>query len=56
MPGEEYSANAPMEPYTTENGFTEAGSYENGKATEYGWWNCQISTTLYNAVSLRNWR
>lgn len=53
MPGEEYSANAAMEPYTTENGFTEAGSYENGKVVQsMGGGICQVSTTLYNAVIL----
>ena len=53
MPGEEYSANAAMEPYTTENGFTEAGAYENGKVVQsMGGGICQVSTTLYNAVIL----
>lgn len=53
MPGEEYSANAAMEPYTYENGFTEAGSYENGKVVQsMGGGICQVSTTLYNAVIL----
>lgn len=53
MPGEEYSANAAMEPYTTENGFTEAGSYENGKVVQsMGGGICQVSSTLYNAVIL----
>ena len=50
MPGEEYSANAAMEPYTTENGFTEAGSYENGKVVQsMGGGICQVSTTLFMA-------
>lgn len=53
MPGEEYSGNAAMEPYTTENGFTEAGSYENGKVVQsMGGGICQVSSTLYNAVIL----
>lgn len=53
MPGEEYSANAAMAPYTTENGFTEAGSYENGKVVQsMGGGICQVSSTLYNAVIL----
>ena len=53
MPGEEYSANAAMEPYTAENGFTEAGSYENGKVVQsMGGGICQVSSTLYNAVIL----
>lgn len=53
MPGEEYSANAAMEPYTAENGYTEAGSYENGKVVQsMGGGICQVSSTLYNAVIL----
>lgn len=53
MPGEEYSANAAMEPYTTENGFTNAGSYENGQVVQsMGGGICQVSSTLYNAVIL----
>lgn len=50
-PGEEYSANAAMEPYTEENGFAEAASYEDDKVVQsMGGGICQISTTLYNAV------
>lgn len=53
MPGETYSANAAMEPYTKENGFAEAGSYENGKVVQsMGGGICQVSSTLYNAVIL----
>ncbi len=53
MPGEEYSANAAMEPYTKENGFAEAGSYENGKVVQsMGGGICQVSSTLYNAIIL----
>lgn len=53
LPGEEYSANAAMEPYTDENGYAEAGSYENGKVVQsMGGGICQVSTTLYNAVIL----
>ena len=53
MPGDEYSANAAMEPYTIENGFAEAGSYENGKVVQsMGGGICQVSSTLYNAVIL----
>lgn len=53
MPGDEYSANAAMEPYTFENGYAEAGSYENGKVVQsMGGGICQVSTTLYNAVLL----
>ena len=43
MPGEEYSANAAMEPYTTENGKV---------VQSMGGGICQVSTTLYNAVIL----
>ena len=51
MPGEEYSANAAMEPYTTEKGYTKAGAFENGEVVEsMGGGICQVSTTLYNAV------
>ena len=53
MPGEEYSANAAMEPYTYDNGYAEAGSYENGKVVQsMGGGICQVSSTLYNAVIL----
>lgn len=53
MPGEEYSANGAMEPYTYENGYAEAGSYENGKVVQsMGGGICQVSSTLYNAVIL----
>lgn len=53
LPGEEYSANAQMEPYTEENGYTMAGSYENGEVVQsMGGGICQVSTTLYNAVIL----
>lgn len=50
-PGEEFSANEAMEPYTEENGFTEAASYEDDKVVQsMGGGICQVSTTLYNAV------
>lgn len=51
MPGEEYSANAAMEPYTYENQYAEADSYESNTVVQtMGGGICQISTTLYNAV------
>lgn len=51
LPGKEFSADAAMRPYTDENGYTEAGSYENGTVVQsMGGGICQISTTLYNAV------
>lgn len=53
MPDEELSADALMRPYTKENGFAEAGSYENGKVVQsMGGGICQVSSTLYNAVLL----
>lgn len=53
MPGEEFSADAAMRPYTKENGYEEAGSYENGKVVQsMGGGICQVSSTLYNAVLL----
>ena len=51
MPGEEFSGDAAMRPYTEENGFTNAGSYESGEIVEtMGGGICQVSSTLYNAV------
>ena len=53
MPGEEYSADKAMRPYTYDNGFTEAGAYEKGKVVQsMGGGICQVSSTLYNAVIL----
>lgn len=53
MPGEEFSANASMEPYTAERGYTEAGSYEGNRVVQtMGGGICQVSTTFYNAVLL----
>ncbi len=53
MPGEEFSADAAMRPYTYENGYAEAGSYENGKVVQsMGGGICQVSSTLYNACLL----
>lgn len=52
-PGEEMSANAAMEPYTEENGYAEAASYEGDEVVQsMGGGICQVSTTLYNAVLL----
>ncbi len=51
MPGEELSVYDATGPYDAENGYVEAGSYENGKVVPaYGGGICQVSTTLYNAV------
>ena len=53
MPGEEFSADGAMRPYTYDNGFTTAGSYENGKVVQsMGGGICQVSSTLYNAAIL----
>lgn len=53
MPGDEFSADAAMRPYTFENGYAEAGSYENGQVVQsMGGGICQVSSTLYNAVIL----
>ncbi len=50
-PGEEMSANAAMEPYTHENGYAEAASYESNTVVQtMGGGICQVSTTLYNAI------
>lgn len=49
--GEEISVNAAMEPYTEENGYYPAASYEGDRVVEsMGGGICQVSTTLYNAV------
>ena len=51
MPGETFSADAAMRPYTEERGWEEAASYENGDIVDsLGGGVCQISSTLYNAV------
>lgn len=51
MPGETLSVGQTTGPYTAENGYVEAGAYENGQVVpDYGGGICQVSTTLYNAV------
>ncbi len=50
-PGETFSADEAMRPYTEDHGYTRAGSYENGDVVDsLGGGICQVSTTLYNAV------
>lgn len=50
-PGEEFSVYEAVSPFSAENGYALAGSYENGTTVEtYGGGICQVSTTLYNAV------
>lgn len=53
QPGEEVSADDLMAPYTEENGYAMAASYENNAVVEsMGGGICQVSTTLYNALLL----
>lgn len=50
-PGETFSVYQAVSPFTKENGYELAGSYENGQTVQsYGGGICQVSTTLYNAV------
>ena len=50
-PGDEFSVLNTITPFTAENGYMLAGSYENGTTVEtYGGGICQVSTTLYGAV------
>lgn len=50
-PGETFSADAAMRPYTEERGWAAAASYESGDIVDtLGGGICQISSTLYNAV------
>lgn len=51
MPGEGFSVTSAVAPFTAENGYDLAPSYEAGQVVEsYGGGICQVSTTLYNAV------
>ncbi len=50
-PGDELSVLNTITPFTAENGYMLAGSYENGTTVQtYGGGICQVSTTLYGAV------
>lgn len=50
-PGEELSFLAKTVPFVPENGYVQAGAYEEGRLIDsYGGGICQVSTTLYNAV------
>lgn len=50
-PGDEFSVLNTITPFTAENGYMPAGSYENGTTVQtYGGGICQVSTTLYGAV------
>lgn len=51
MPGESFSVTEAVAPFTAENGYELAPSYESGQVVDsYGGGICQVSTTLYNAV------
>lgn len=50
-PGDQFSVYEAVNPFSAENGYELAGSYENGTTVQtYGGGICQVSTTLYNAV------
>lgn len=50
-PGEEFDLAKTVSPFTQENGYELAGSYQNGTVVEsFGGGICQVATTLYNAV------
>ena len=50
-PGEELSVDSVIGPYTIENGYAEAASYEDGEVVQsMGGGICQVSSTLYNAL------
>lgn len=51
MPGEQFSVNETLSPFTEENGYANAGQYVDNKLVDgIGGGVCQVSTTLYNAV------
>ena len=50
-PGDEFSVTRAVTPFTAENGYQQAPSYEENRVVDsYGGGICQVSTTLYNAV------
>lgn len=52
-PGETFSTEEHLVPFTEENGYYPAGAYSQGKViNELGGGVCQVSTTLYNAILL----
>lgn len=52
-PGETFSTEEHLVPFTEENGYYPAGAYSQGKViNELGGGVCQVSSTLYNAVLL----
>lgn len=51
MPGDYFSVTAAVTPFTADNGYQPAPSYEENRVVDsYGGGICQVSTTLYNAV------
>jgi len=52
-PDETYSVLENVVPFSTDNGYYEAGTFENGRvSTGIGGGICQVSTTMYNALLL----
>jgi vancomycin resistance protein YoaR len=50
-PGDEFQLCSTVSPFTQENGYELAGTYQNGTTIEsFGGGICQVATTLYNAV------
>lgn len=50
-PGDSFSVTQAVAPFTAENGYEKAPSYEENRVVDsYGGGICQVSTTLYNAV------
>jgi vancomycin resistance protein YoaR len=50
-PGDEFQMYNVVSPFTQENGYELAGTYQNGTTIEsFGGGICQVATTLYNAV------
>lgn len=55
LPGEVFSYNGTCEPYTTSNGYQNAGTYQNGKSVDaVAGGICQLSSTLYWATLKAN--
>ncbi len=50
-PGDRFSVTEAVTPFTAENGYEQAPTYEENRVVDsYGGGICQVSTTLYNAV------
>ena len=53
MPGDEFSAEKTMQPFTTAGGYYYGGAFQDGQVIQtIGGGVCQVSTTLYNAAIL----